>query len=273
MPDSPPEPPHGPLAVPSRRLIPALVLVTGIGPFATDMYISALPEVARSLATTGAVAQLTLTAYLVGLATGQLLLGPTSDATGRRVVLWGDTSVFAVASLVCAVTPGAPLFLLARLVQGLAAGAGVVVGRAVVSDLYPGPVAARTFGTLASIAFLAPLLAPILGQLVITHSSWRWVFGTLALAGVGMLLAVAWGIPESLPPERRHEPGLSRLLPRMADLARDGAFMQHVVVGLCASAGFFTYIGGSSLVLQTTYGMTPQLYTVMFARRTPPGWR
>ncbi|XVX19910.1 multidrug effflux MFS transporter [Actinomycetota bacterium] len=248
-----------------RLLIPALVVVTGIGPFATDTYISALPALAGSLETTGALAQLTLTAFIVGLALGQLACGPVSDAIGRRRMLLASTAAFAVSSLVCALAPSIGVLLAMRVVQGLAAGTGIVVGRAVVTDSYGSGDAAKTYGTLASITFLAPLIAPVVGRLIMAGGTWRTVFYWLAAAGVLMIAAVLVGIPETLPPERRHPPGLGQTLRRMGELSRDWSFMQHVVVNGLATAGFFTYIGGSSFVLQSSYGISESLYAVVFA--------
>ncbi|MCE1180097.1 MAG: multidrug effflux MFS transporter [Micrococcales bacterium] len=248
-----------------RLLIPALVVVTGIGPFATDTYISALPALAGSLHTTGALAQLTLTAFIVGLALGQLACGPVSDAVGRRRMLLASTAAFALSSLVCALAPAIGVLLAMRVVQGLAAGTGVVVGRAVVTDSYGSGDAAKTYGTLASITFLAPLIAPVAGRLIMADGTWRTVFYWLAAAGVLMVAAVLVGIPETLPPQRRHPPGLGQTLRRMGELSRDWSFMQHVAVNGLATAGFFTYIGGSSFVLQSSYGISESLYAVVFA--------
>src|SRR3954452_6664141 len=120
----------------------ALVLVTGVGPLATDTYVAGLPALQRSLSTSAAVAQLTLTAFIVGVALGQLALGPMSDGRGRRPYLIGGTLAFAVLSAAGALAPTAPALVVARLGQGVVAGCGVAVGRAVVSDHWHGSAAA-----------------------------------------------------------------------------------------------------------------------------------
>jgi DHA1 family bicyclomycin/chloramphenicol resistance-like MFS transporter len=243
----------------------ALVLVTGVGPFGTDTYIAALPDLQRSLETSATVAQLTLTAFIVGLAAGQLLLGSISDATGRRGLLLTGAAVFAVLSGVCAVAPNGEILVAARLGQGIAVGAGVVVGRAVVTDTHHGPAAAAKFGTLASITFLGPILAPALGGLILTVGTWRAVFAVLTVVGVLMVIAVLVGVPETLPVHRRQALGLRETGARMADLARDWSFMKHVTVYCLSAAGFFTYIGGSAFVLQSAYQVSPSRYAVVFA--------
>jgi MFS transporter, DHA1 family, multidrug resistance protein len=243
----------------------ALVLVTGIGPWATDTYVAALPELKHSLHTTATVAQLTITAIIVGIAVGQLVLGPLSDGLGRRYLLIGGAGVFSVASLMCALAPTGPVLVGARLVEGIAAGCGVAVGRAVVGDVYHGAEAAKRYGTLAAITFLGPVIAPVLGGAVLTVGSWRTIFAILAVAGLVMIPAVWFGIPETLPPAARHGQGLRQTAARMADLLGDWGFMRHVSVQCLTTAGFFTYIGGSSFVLETVYGVSQTQYAGVFA--------
>ena len=243
----------------------ALVIVTGVGPLATDSYLAALPDLRRSLGTSAAVAQLTLTAFIIGMAAGQILLGPVSDGRGRRRLLLGGAVVFTVTSALCAVAPSGLLLVAMRLLQGLAAGAGVAIGRAVVGDAYPPAEAARRYGTLAAITFIGPVLAPAAGGLVLVVGSWRTVFGVLTGFGVLMVLAVWWGIPETLMEDDRHGGGVRATVTRMADLGGDWSFMQHVALQCLTSAGFFTYIGGSSFVLEKVYGISEGTYSAVFA--------
>lgn len=242
----------------------ALILLTGLGTFATDTYLSGLPALQRSLHTSATTAQLTITAYIVGVAAGQLLLGPLSDAWGRRRMLITGAALFMVLSVACAAAPNAAVLVAARLGQGLAIGGGIAIARATVTDTRSGPAAAATFGTLAYVSFLGPIIAPAIGGLVLVHSTWRFVFLGLALAGAVMTVAVVAGVPETLPSHRRQSGGLAAAGYRMGGLLRDWGFMQHVAVYSLTAGGFFTYIGGSSFVLQTTLQITPGLYTVVF---------
>ncbi|MEP7178109.1 MAG: multidrug effflux MFS transporter [Pseudonocardiales bacterium] len=243
----------------------ALVLVTGVSPLATDTYIAALPQVQRSLQTSAANAQLTMTAFIVGLAVGQLLCGPLSDSLGRRRMLLVSSAAFATLSALCAVAPDIALLVAARTLQGFAGGCGVAVGRAVVSDQHSGSAAAQRFGTLASVTLLAPVLAPAMGGVILLVGDWRTVFGFLTAVGILMAAAVLVGMPETLPAEARHPPGLAANLHRMGALLRARAFAAPVVVQCLATAGFFTYIGGSSFVLQGEMGLSRIGYTVLFA--------
>jgi DHA1 family bicyclomycin/chloramphenicol resistance-like MFS transporter len=242
----------------------ALILVVGISPLATDAYLPALPALQRSLETSAAMAQLTLTAFLVGLALGQLLIGPVSDATGRRpILLWGSLA-FAGVSLACAAAPTGPALVVARLLEGLAAGGGVATGRAVVSDHFSGTAAAQRYGTLASVTLLGPVLAPPIGSVILAVGSWRTVFAVLAAVGVAMTAGVVARIPESLPSAERQGSSLRATRERILDLLRDGTYMRHVMVQALATMGFFTYIGGSSFALQTVYGISQSTYALVF---------
>ncbi|WP_194906163.1 Bcr/CflA family efflux MFS transporter [Quadrisphaera sp. INWT6] len=258
--------PHRPSAVPARRpSLLALALVTGIGPFATDTYLAALPQVRDALATSSAGAQLTITGFIVGLAVGQLVAGPVSDGRGRRGVVLLSAAAFTAVSLLCVVAPSVELLVLLRVLQGLVAGAGVAVGRAVISDSHTGVAAAQAFGTLAAITLLAPVIAPAVGGLVLAVADWRAVFGLMAALGVLMLVAAVVGVPETLPPERHQRGGLRALGSRVGNLVVDRAFMHPVAVQCLATAGFFVYIGGSSLVLQGALGLSSGTYSLVFA--------
>lgn len=249
----------------STPSLAALVLLTGVGPFATDTYLAALPQVRDALSTSDTVAQLTVTAFLVGLAVGQLVLGPVSDAVGRRRLLVAGAVAFTILSVACALSPSGQLLVVLRLVQGLVSGGGVSVGRAVVSDRWSGAQAAATFGTLAAITLLGPVVAPAVGGVVLQVAGWRAVFVLMAAIGAAMVVATVLGIPETLPPERRQPAGLRQLGARAVDLLSDPRFRGPVAVQCLATGGFFVYIGGSSFVLQTQLGLGQGRYALVFA--------
>ncbi len=249
----------------ARPRLAALVLLSGVGPFAVDTYLAALPAVRRDLATSPSAAQLTVTAFIVGLAVGQLAAGPFSDGRGRRRIVLVSSATFTVMSVLCALAPSAGVLIGARLLQGLTAGAGVAVARAVVSDVYRGQAAAKMFGTLMSITLLGPVVAPAIGGLVLAVADWRAVFVGLGGLGAVMIGLAWWGVPETLPAHRRQAGGLRAFGSRMADLLTDAAFRAPVVVQCLATAGFFVYIGGSSFVLQTQLGVSESEYAAVFA--------
>lgn len=255
--------------VPETRRRPTSLLVlgalTGLTPLAIDAYLPALPSLARDLEATSSSTQLTLTALLVGLAIGQLAAGPWSDAVGRRLPILVGMLGFTVASLCCAVAPSIELLVAARLLQGAFGAAGVVCARAVVRDLYDGPDLARALSQLVLVMGLAPVLAPLLGGQLLRLTSWRGVF--VLLAGVGAVLAIvcALRLVDSLPVERRRSGGVPATLRVFRVLLRDRAFTCHVLAAGLGFAALFAYLSGSSFVLQTTYRLSAQEYSVVFA--------
>ena len=248
-----------------RPWLLAIVLVTGVGPLATDTYLASLPQVQATLGTSSTVVQLTMTFFLAGMALGQLLAGPVSDGRGRRGMILAGAATFTLMSLLCALAPSGWTLVVERGVQGLVAGVGISVGRAVVSDRYAGPRAAATYGTLASFSLIGPVVAPAIGSALLMVGDWRTVF--LFLGGIGVLMTTlaAVGIPETLPPERRQATGLRDVIGRMRDLVTDRVFVAPVLVQCLVVAGFFVYIGGSSIVLQSQLGVSPGQYTLLFA--------
>jgi DHA1 family bicyclomycin/chloramphenicol resistance-like MFS transporter len=238
--------------------------MTGIGPFSMDMYLPALPRIAGEFHAGASRVQLTLTACLVGLAVGQLLTGPLSDRWGRRRPALAGLGLYAVFSLLCALAPSAEALSAARLAQGVAGGATIVISRAVVRDLHAGAAAAAYFSRLMLVFGVAPVVAPSAGSLVLRYTSWRGVFVVLAVIGALILVAALGGLPETLPAERRHTGGLAETARGMRSLLHDRGYVGYVLALGMAGAGLFGYISGSSFVLQQVYGASPQLYGVLF---------
>ncbi|MEU6915453.1 multidrug effflux MFS transporter [Streptomyces olindensis] len=275
MPETPPagaavrEGPSGPPA-PGRRprrlpLVLILGSLTALGPLTIDLYLPALVEVSGDLHISQAVTQLTLTAFMAGIAVGQLVIGPLSDTLGRRRPLLTGLAVYVVAGFVCAVAPDPAVLIGMRLVQGLAGAAGIVIARAVVRDLYDGLGAARLLSSLMLVSGTAPILAPVLGAQLLRVTSWRGVFVVLTLLGLAVLTATAALLAETLPPAHRRPGGLASTLRTMRDLLRDGPFTGYLLTGSLGFAALFAYIAGSSFALQQVYGASPQTYSLLFA--------
>lgn len=158
------------------RLLLVLAGLSAASPLATDMYVPGLPEMARSLQTDSAGAQVSLTGFLAGIIVGQFVLGPLSDGVGRRPVLLGGTSLFAAFSVLCGFAPAAVVLDVARVGQGIAGAAGIVVARAVITDLFSGVRLAKKIGALGAVTALGPVAAPMLGGAILAVASWRVVF-------------------------------------------------------------------------------------------------
>ncbi|MCK9870326.1 multidrug effflux MFS transporter [Nocardiopsis dassonvillei] len=249
---------------PVGLLILMLAALTAVAPFATDMYVPGFPEVTDDLRASASSVQLSMTAFLVGLAVGQILLGPISDSKGRRGILLGGTVLFAVFSLACALAPTIEILNVARVLQGASGAAGMVIARAVISDRFHGPDAARHFSTLAIILFIAPVLAPVVGAGVLELASWRVVFLVLAAFGALLVAGVLAWIPESLPPERRRSGGVGATFMAMGGLLSNRAVMGYVLLLAFGSAGLFTYIVSSTYVFQEIYGVSAMGYSLIF---------
>ncbi|WP_415923762.1 multidrug effflux MFS transporter [Streptomyces scabiei] len=250
-----------------RRVPLVLILgsLTALGPLTIDLYLPALPQVSVDLQISQAVTQLTLTAFMIGIALGQLVIGPLSDTLGRRRPLLIGLSMYVVAGALCALAPNATVLIGMRLVQGLAGAAGIVIARAVVRDLYDGLGAARLLSSLMLVSGTAPILAPVLGAQLLRLTSWRGVFVALTLLGLVVLAATAILLTETLPAHRRRRGGLSDTLRTMRDLVADSHFTGYLLTGSLGFAALFAYIAGSSFTLQEVYGASPQTYSLLFA--------
>jgi DHA1 family bicyclomycin/chloramphenicol resistance-like MFS transporter len=239
--------------------------LSAFGPLSMDMYLPGLPELGRELHASASATQLTLTACLAGLALGQLVAGPLSDRLGRRRPVLVGIAVYTVASLLCAVAPSIAVLVLLRFVQGAAGAAGIVIGRAVVRDLYEGDAAARLFSSLTLVNGVAPILAPVLGAQLLAITDWRGIFVVLAGLGAVLFAAAAFGLRESLPEPRRNTEGLSGLRSALDILVRDRAFAAYALTSGFVMGAMFAYIAGSPFVLQDIHGLSPQAYSGVFA--------
>lgn len=229
------------------------------------MYIPGLPSVTRDLAAPASTGQLTVTGCMVGLALGQLVAGPVSDAHGRRRPLLIGLVGYVVASLLCAISPSIAVLVAMRLVQGLCGGVGIVISRAIVRDLADGETAARIFSLLMAITGVAPVFAPLIGGQILLFTDWRGVFVVLAVIGVPVLAGSAIWLPETLPSSARHTGGLPATLRTFGLLLRDRQFVPYLTAFSLSFSAMFAYISGSSFVLENIYGISPQLFSVLFA--------
>lgn len=247
-------------------LVVTLVLggLTALPPLSMDMYLPALPEVTSALSAPAATIQLTLTACLMGMALGQLVVGPMSDRWGRRRPLLVGMVVYVLATAVCAVAPTVELLIGFRLAQGLAGAAGIVIARAVVRDMYEGVAMARFFSTLMLISGVAPVVAPLIGGQILRLTDWRGVFVVLTVIGVLLTLVVWRRLDETLPPARRQDGGLGQALRTMRGLLADRVFTGYMLSGGFAFAALFAYISASPFVVQDIYGASPQTFSLLF---------
>lgn len=249
----------------SRRFLPVLLmLLTVFGPISMDLYLPALPTLTRELQASTSLAQLTVTACLVGLAVGQLIAGPLSDRHGRRPVLLIGISIYVLASLLCATSPTIEVLLGTRLLQGLAGGSGVVIAQAAGRDVYAGGALSRFYGRLTVMGGLAAVVGPLIGGQLNIVTSWRGLFLFLAIIGVLILIASATFFPETLPPAARSVGGFRRTIGGFRLLVTDRVFLGAALNQGLIYAAVFAYLAGATFVLQGIYGLSPQGYSFAF---------
>lgn len=250
----------------ATRIPPWIILMgalTAIAPLSIDMYLPAFPAIAADLHATGQV-ELTLAAFFIGVALGQLFYGPISDRFGRKPPLYVGLSLFVLASIGAAASQSIEALVAWRLLQGLSGCAGMVIARAIVRDRCAPQEAAKAFSLLMLVMGLAPILAPLLGSLLLQFAGWRALFGVLTVFGTLCLLFVWKPLGESLDPAHARPLAIGPVLRAYFGLLGHRPFMAYTLASGLAFAGMFAYIAGSPFVLMQLHGLTPQQYGWMF---------
>lgn len=249
----------------SGTLLVSLAALAAVAPLATDTYLPAFTQMAQDLGASASSVQLTMTAFLVGVAVGQLVIGVLSDRFGRRPLLvWGTALAF-VAGVATALAPGIGVLLVARLLQGLGGAAGMVLGRAVISDRSRGITATQALSLVMSIQGVAPVVAPILGGALVDVIGWRGILGVVAgFTGVLLLMVLAW-VPETLPEDKRFSGGFGVLADGTRFLCADRVFVRLVLINAVLYATLMAYLSAAPFVLKNVLGMSVTAYTVVFA--------
>ncbi|MFV0375535.1 multidrug effflux MFS transporter [Microbacterium sp.] len=245
-------------------LLAALGFVAAVGPIATDMYLASFTDIADDLGAAPSQVQSTLMAFMVGVAVGQLLLGPLTDQWGRRRVLVIAMAVFAGATTALVFSPTIEVFIGLRLVQGLSGASGVVIARAIAVDLSTGATAVRAISIIATVGAVAPIIAPPIGGAIAGVWGWRGVIAVIAAVAWTMFLTALIAVPESLPPGQRQPARFSRLFSRFAPLISDRAFRTAVVAYGFGFATLMSYIAASPFVGQSLLGMSPFVYSLVY---------
>lgn len=251
--------------VPVGRMTALLAVLAAFGALAIDLYLPALPAIGADLGASPDTVQLSVTLFLAGFTVGMLLCGPLADRLGRRPVLLGGVTLFALASLGCMLAASIEQLIAARLLQALGGSAAFVLSRVVARDLFPGPGAIRMLSLLAMVTALAPLLAPLAGSGVMTLFGWRGTFGAL-LIWAALALVVVWTmLPESLAPENRVRVAPVRLFGVYRRVLADRAAAGLLLAGGMSFAAMFAYITAGPFFFIELHGLTPLQYSLVFA--------
>jgi len=250
----------------TKRLTLILILgsLAALGPLSIDMYLPAFPDMSRSFGASASSIQLSLTACMLGMALGQIIVGPLSDVRGRKRPLLLALFAYLLASLACAFAPTIEVLIALRFVQGAAGASGIVISRAIVRDLFEGPELTKFFAALSLVNGTAPILAPIIGGQILRFGDWRIVFYLLAVLSTLMLIAVAFRLPETLPVHHRVEGNLKTTFQTFGRLLSDRTFIGYAFAQAFAMGAMFAYISGSPFVLQNIYGASPQQFSFLF---------
>ena len=248
----------------SRALPTLLLLLTVFGPISMDLYLPALPALTEDLGAVTSVAQLTVTACLIGLAAGQLIAGPLSDRCGRRAILLIGIVAYIATSALCAISPTIELLIAARFVQGLAGGVGIVIAQAAGRDIFTGGALIRFYGRLTVVGGFAAIIGPLLGGLLNSFTDWRGLFVFLAVTGAGILVVTLMVFRETLPAAHRTRGGFGQTMHDYRTLLSDRVFLGAVLNQGFLYAALFAYLAGSTFVLQDIYGLSPLGYALAF---------
>lgn len=250
---------------PLFRMALLLGLLSAVGPFAIDMYLPALPEVARDLGTSEAGAALTLTAYFIVFGAAQMIYGPLSDAIGRKPPLMLGVAVFLFATIAAALAPDIGWLIAARAVQGLGAATLMAVPRAVIRDMATGPAAARMMAAIMIVISVSPMLAPLTGSVVMAWGGWREIFAVLAVAAGLSLALIILALPETLAVEHRRPIRLTEMLAGARRLLGDRRFLGLTMIGGFGMASFFVFLASATFVYTGQYGLSPTGFSLAFA--------
>lgn len=241
-----------------------LGMLCAFAPMCSDMYLPSLPEIVTYFDSNPAQVQFSLTASFLGLALGQIVIGPVSDAYGRIKPLLVCLVIFTLSSLACALSPNICSFVFFRLLQGLSAAGGIVLTRSIACDKFKGNELTSFMSFLMAINSLGPILGPIIGSLVVTYFSWPVIFFILVGWGLILIYLTKFHVPESLAVEKREKNALVSILRMKTDLL-NLKFMLTVFSLSFVMGGFFSYLAASPFVFQKVYGFTPIEYSFTFA--------
>lgn len=248
-----------------KMIAPSLGIIGALGPLAIDMYLPDMPQIAADLQVGAGEVQLSLMSFFSGLMIGQLFYGPLSDRTGRKPMIYLGLGIFIISSIGCALASSALHLVAWRFIQGLGGSIGMVIGLAIVRDLYKGREAAKLVALIMVVTGVAPIIAPLVGTGIMAVSAWHTLFIALAVYGAVCLIVVAKVLPETRHAEHRATSRPLDALGQYWQLLFSRNYISYVAVQALSQAGFFAYLAGSSFVFISIYGLTPTLFSLIFA--------
>ncbi|MGN0281935.1 MAG: multidrug effflux MFS transporter [Prevotella sp.] len=244
-------------------LVCLLGMLSAFGPFVTDMYLPALPQLQDYFSTDASMVQLSLSTSMLGLAVGQIFFGPLSDKYGRRPIVISSLWIFIVSSIACIYAPSIELFVAMRLLQGIGGSGGIVLSRSIATDRYWGEKLAKMMAIIGAINGIAPVTAPVVGGMMTDSLGWRGIFTLLMAIGVVLLIG-SHIMRESLTPEKRSSDGIVRTFASFGKILRNRRFVWLLLQYGFTGGVFFSYIASSPFVIQQHYGFSPFAFSILF---------
>lgn len=238
-------------------------IVSAFGPFVTDFYLPALPALSGYFTTTASLVQFSLTFSMIGLAVGQLVIGPLSDKYGRKRPLLISLYLFCLSTLGCLYASDIYWFVFFRLIQGLAGSGGVVISKSIATDLYQGQELTRFFSMLSSVQGLAPICAPVLGGILLEVTDWKGIFWVLLGIAVFLIISLSF-FRESLDISKRTKGSVLSTFKHYIPVLGNRQFMRYVLIQAFAMGVMFTYIAASPFIFQNHFGLSPIHYSLCF---------
>lgn len=245
-------------------LLVLLGLLSAFGPFVTDMYLPGLPSMTVYFDTTASLVQLGITTAMLGLAFGQVIIGPLSDKYGRKLPLMASLWLFILSTIACIFSWNIGAFIFFRFLQGIAGAGGIVISRSVATDCYSGKELAKAFAMISAVNGLAPILAPIGGGIMLKFTNWLGIFAFLLFIGI-VLILLCLKLKESLPAERRITVPAFSSFRNFIPLLGKREFMGYVLIQAFTFGTIFAYISSSPFILQEHYRLSPLAYSLCFA--------
>ena len=242
-----------------------LALFTSLGPLSIDMYLPALPQMAEDFQVSTLQIANTLPAYFMGLAIGQLIYGPISDRIGRKKPLYFGMALYAVASLLCILAPDHWSLIAARILQALGGCVGVVMARAAIRDCLDVQSSAQAFAQMMIVMGVAPVMAPVIGAVMLQYFEWQGIFILLSIIGLICLLCVHFFFDETLKVENRLKLNFKQVLILYSSILQDKSFRLPMLAGCLSGASLFCYISSASAVFMDGYGLTQKQFAFAFA--------
>jgi len=237
--------------------------VSAIGPFVTDFYLPALPELMTFFGTTSSMTQLSLTFSMIGLAVGQIFIGPLSDKYGRKMPLLISMLLFTISTIFCLFSWNIESFTISRFIQGFTGAGGIVISRSIATDLYSGRELAKFFSMLSCVQGLAPICAPVLGGILLKFTDWRGIFLALLIIGV-LTTLVLTRFRDSLSKENRLNENIATKFSYYKPILKNEIFIYYVLIQSLSMGVMFAYIASSPFIYQKIYHLSPIAYSLCF---------